>query len=216
MSEALEARSYPVSLSLTGRRVVVAGGGNVATQRVVDLVASGAQVEVVALRLSPELEAWARDGTIVASLRSFESRDLDGAWLAFAATDDPQVNDAVVTAALERRCFVSSASDGQRGDCRPLAVLRRGDLEVAVGTSGRSPAVAAWMRRRLETDLGPEYGVLVDLAAEARAELRQSGQVASTADWCAALNSGILDLIRTGQLRQAREGLRTCLSLSSG
>jgi siroheme synthase-like protein len=215
MPEASEARSYPVSLSLTGRRVVVAGGGKLATQRVAELVASGAQVEVVAPRLSPELESWARRGTIAASLRPFAATDLDGAWLAFAATDDPQVNEAVVIAALERRCFVSGGADGRRGNCRPLAVLRRGDLEVAVGTSGRSPAVSAWMRRRLESDLGPEYGTLVDLAAEARDDLRQSGRAVSSADWCAALNSGILDLIRTGQLRQAREGLRTCLSLSS-
>ena len=91
-----------------------------------------------------------------------------------------------------------------------MSVLRRGDLEVAVGTSGRAPGVAAWVRRQLATVIGQEYGVLVELAAEARADARPG------ANWQAALDSGILASIRAGRLDEAREGLRTCLSSSSG
>jgi hypothetical protein len=91
-----------------------------------------------------------------------------------------------------------------------MSVLRRGDLEVAVGTSGRAPAVAAWVRRQLATVIGQEYGVLVDLAAEARSAAGPG------ADWQSALDSGILGSIRAGRLDEARKGLRTCLSSSSG
>jgi siroheme synthase-like protein len=209
---------YPVSLSLSGRRVVVVGGGRVATRRVAELLDAGARVEVVAPGLSPTLEAWAEAGRLVATRRPFRSADLGGAWLAFAATDDPKANRAVVAAGEEQRCFVSSATDGVRTSLRPMAVLRRGELEVAVGTGGRSPAVAAWLRRRLEAVIGPEYGVLVDLAAEERDRLRAGadGTRQETPDWQAALDSGILDAIRAGNLDEARKGLRTCLSSSSG
>jgi siroheme synthase-like protein len=209
---------YPVSLSLSGRRVVVVGGGRVATRRVEDLLEAGARVEVVAPRLSPTLEAWAEAERLVATRRPFRPADVDGAWLAFAATDDPEANGAVVAATEERRCFVSSATDAAQGSLRPMAVLRRGELEVAVGTGGRSPAVAAWLRRWLEAMIGPEYGVLLELAGEERDRLRAGadGTGQERPDWQAALESGILDAIRAGNLDEARKGLRTCLSSSSG
>ncbi len=87
---------------------------------------------------------------------------------------------------------------------------------MAVGTSGRSPAVARWLRRRLEADIGPEYGVLVDLAAEERDRLLATEVRGARPDWQAALDSGILEAIRAGNLDKARKGLRTCLSSSSG
>jgi siroheme synthase (precorrin-2 oxidase/ferrochelatase) len=105
---------------------------------------------------------------------------------------------------------VSSGGDGRESSARPMSVLRHGDLEVAVGTSGRAPAAAAWIRRQLATVMGPEYGVLVDLVAEVR------GEAGPGADWQAALDSGILRSIRAGRLDEAREGLRSCLSSSSG
>jgi siroheme synthase-like protein len=111
---------------------------------------------------------------------------------------------------------VSSAT-GSVQSLRPMAVVRRGHLEVAVGTSGRSPAVAAWLRHRLEAELGPEYGVLVDLAAEEREHLRATdGTSGEGRGWQQALDSGILEAIRAGKLDEARKGLRTCLSSSSG
>ena len=206
---------YPVSLSLSGRRVVVVGGGRVATRRVAELLDAGAAVEVVAPDLSPTLETWAGAKRLTATRRPFLPEDLAGAWLAFAATDDPEVNRAVVAAAEERRCLVSSATGGVQS-LRPMAVVRRGHLEVAVGTSGRSPAVARWLRRRLEADIGPEYGVLVDLAAEERDRLLATDVRGEQPDWQGALDSGILEAIRAGNLDKARKGLRTCLSSSSG
>jgi siroheme synthase-like protein len=202
--------TYPVSLALAGRRVLVVGGGRVATRRVEGLLETGARVEVVSPAVSAEIAAWAEAGRLVAALRPFEAGDVRGAWLCVAATDDPAVNRAVVVAAEREYCFVSAAGDGPASSARPMSVLRRGDLEVAVGTSGRAPGAAAWVRRQLATVIGPEYGVLIDLVAEARA------QAGPGADWQAALDSGILASIRAGRLDEAREGLRTCLSSSSG
>jgi siroheme synthase-like protein len=182
----------------------------VATRRVADLLDTGARLDVVALTPSADIAAWAEAGRLALARRAFEAGDVAGAWLCVAATDDRVVNRAVVVAAERACCFVSVASDGDASSARPMAVLRRGDLEVAIGTSGRAPAVAAWVRRQLATVVGQEYGVLVDLAAEVRYEA-QSG-----ANWKAALDSGILGSIRAGRLEEAREGLRKCLSSSSG
>ncbi len=213
---------YPVSLTLAGRRTVVVGGGRVATRRVSDLVAQGASVVVVAPELSDELEARVAAGEITVERRAFQGPDLDGAWVAFAATDDAAVNRDVMEAAAQRRCFASSA-DGAPASMAPMAVVRRGSLEVAVGTSGRVPGLAAALVRRLGTQVGPEYGVLCDLASELRQERKAAGQPLHDAeggagpDWPAVLDSGILDSIRTGQWDDAREGLRkTCHSSSSG
>ena len=207
---AVETATYPVSLVLDGRRVLVVGGGKLATRRVADLLETGARVEVVSPTVSPEIAVWADEDRVSVALRPFEGGDVSGAWLCVAATDDRAVNRAVVVAAEREHCFVSSAGDGSASSARPMSVLRQGDLEVAVGTSGRAPAAAVWIRQQLATLVGPEYGVLIDLVAEARAEAREG------ADWQAALDSGILGSIRAGRLDEAREGLRTCLSSSSG
>ena len=201
---------YPVSLSLAGRRVLGVGGGRVATRRVEGLVEAGARVDVVSPAVTPEIAGWADQGHVTVALRPFEAGDVTGAWLCVAATDDPAVNHSVVVAAEREHCFVSAAGDAAASTARPMSVLRRGDLEVAVGTSGRAPAAAAWLCRHLATLVGPEYGVLIDLVAEAR------GEGSAGANWPAALDSGILDSIRAGRLDEARKGLRTCLSSSSG
>jgi siroheme synthase-like protein len=202
--------TYPVSLTLTGRRVLVVGGGRVATRRVEELLEAGASLDVVAPAVSAKIAAWAGAGRLHLAQRPFEAGDVRGAWLCVAATDDAAVNRAVLVAAERECCFVSAAGDASASTARRMAVLRRGDLEVAVGTSGRAPGVAAWVRRELATVIGQEYGVLVDLAAEARAGARPG------ADWQAALDSGILGSIRAGRLDEARKGLRKCLSSSSG
>jgi siroheme synthase-like protein len=174
------------------------------------LVEAGAIVDIVSPAVTGEIAGWAGQGRVSVALRPFEAGDVTGAWLCVAATDDPAVNRSVVVAAEQARCFVSAAGDAAASTARPMSVLRRGDLEVAVGTSGRAPAGAAWVCRHLATLVGPEYGVLIDLVAEARAE------AGSGANWPAALDSGILDSIRAGRLDEARKGLRTCLSSSSG
>jgi siroheme synthase-like protein len=202
--------TYPMSLVLDGRRVLVVGGGKLATRRVADLLETGARVEVVSPTVSGEIAAWADEHKVSVARRPFEPGDVRGTWLCLAATDDPAVNRAVVVAAEQEQCFVSSAGDGSASSARPMSVLRRGDLEVAVGTSGRAPAAAVWVRQQLATLVGPEYGVLIDLVAEARADARPG------ANWQAALDSGILGSIRAGRLDEARKGLRTCLSSSSG
>jgi siroheme synthase-like protein len=111
--------------------------------------------------------------------------------------------------------WVNSADDPANCSFTLMSVIRRGDVVVGVGTGGRSPALAAHLRRRLEQEIGPEYETLLDLLADAREALRASGRSTEDADWQSAFDGGIVELVRTGRVDDAKELLRSCLSSSS-
>jgi siroheme synthase-like protein len=204
-----------VNLLVRDRRVVVVGAGRIAARKIAPLLEAGALVEVVAPEAGAEIESWAAAGRLVLHARAFRDADLDGAWLALTATDDPAVNAAVHAAGEARRVWVNSADDPANCSFTLMSVLRRGDLVVSTGTGGRSPALAAHLRRRLEEEIGPEYETLLDLLADAREELRGSGRSSEDANWQSAFDGGIVELVRSGRVDEARELLRACLSSSS-
>ena len=206
---------FPVNLLVRGRRCVVVGGGRIAARKVESLLDAGAVVHVVAPELGAEIRGWLAAGRLTADQRPFEPADLDGAWFATAATSEPEVNRAVFEAGEAARVWVNAADDPANCSATLMSVVRRGDLVVTVGTGGRSPALAAWLRERLTRELGPEYETLLEMLAEAREGMRTAGRSTEDADWRRALDSGMLDLIRAGRLAEAKELLRTCLSSSS-
>jgi precorrin-2 dehydrogenase len=210
-----ELAGYPVNLLVAGRRCVVVGAGRIAARKVEALLAAGADVHVVAPELGAEIRAWLDAGRLSAATRAFVPGDLDDAWFATAATSDPGVNRAVFEAGEARRVWVNAADDPANCSVTLMSVVRRGDLVVTVGTGGRSPALAAWLRERLTSELGPEYQTLLELLSEAREAIRAEGGSTEDADWRRALDSGMLDLIRAGRVPEAKELLRTCLSSSS-
>ena len=205
----------PVNLLVRGRRVVVVGGGRIAARKLESLLDAGADALVVAPHVDAEIRAWADQGRCAVVVRAFEPADLDGAWLAFTATDDPSVNRAVFDAGEERRIWTNSADDPDNCSFTLMSVVRRSDLVIAIGTGGRSPALATYLRGRLGEEIGPEYATLLDLLSEAREAMRASGRSSEDADWQLAFRSGIVDLVRTGQVEAAKELLSTCLSSSS-
>ena len=203
---------WPVNLLVAGRRVVVVGGGRIAARKVAPLVELGADVVVVAKDVGSELRALADAGSLrELHERPFEPADLDGAWLAVTATDDPSVNRAVHDAAESRRIWCNSADDPENCSFTLMSVVRRADVVVAIGTGGRSPALAAELRRRLDRELGPEYETLLDLLSDAREDLRAHGRSSEEADWQRAFASGIVELVRSGRVDDAKELLRSCL-----
>ena len=202
---------YPVQLVVTGRRCVVVGAGRIAARKIDPLLAAGADVHVIAPDVGDEVRAWAGAGRLVVSEREFEPTDLDDAWLATTATGVPAVDHAVFEAGEARRVWVNSADDPANCSFTLTSVVRQGDLVVTIGTGGRSPALAAWLRRRLTEELGPEYATLLDVLSEAREELRAAGRSSEDPDWQSAIDSGMLDAIRAGRVDEAKEILRACL-----
>ena len=200
---------YPVNLLLAGRRCVVVGGGPIAARKVSGLVEAGADVVVIAPTVGEEIR---RLGAAAVVEREYRNGDLDGAWLVVAATGDPSVNRQVHADAEEARVWVNAVDDPPACSVTLPAVARQGPVVVAVSTSGQSPALAAWIRDRVAGKLGPEVAVLAELLSEAREEMKAAGRSTEGVDWRSALDSDMLELIRTGQLALARERLQACLS----
>ncbi|HEY7439567.1 MAG TPA: bifunctional precorrin-2 dehydrogenase/sirohydrochlorin ferrochelatase [Acidimicrobiia bacterium] len=201
----------PANFIVAGRRCVVVGAGRVAARKIAPLLDAGADVVVVAPQASEKVRAWAREGRVEWHERPFEPSDLDGTWLAFTATGVSEVDAAVFDAAQDRRVWLNSADDPANCSFTLVSVVRRGDIVVTIGTNGRSPALAAYLKERFSAELGPEYEVLLGMLSEEREQMRAGGRSSEDADWQRALDFGILDLIRNGREAEARELLRSCL-----
>jgi precorrin-2 dehydrogenase len=199
---------YPVSLVVAGKRCVVVGGGSVAARKTRALVAAGADVLVIAPEICEEIKSL----PVKVAERPYRRGDLSAAWLALAATDNPSVNRQVFADGHDVRVWVNVADDPEACSFTLPAVMRRGPVTVAVSTSGYSPALAGWIREQIAADVGPEVALLAELLAEARDALKAAGRSTEDVDWRRALDSDMLELIRTGQTAQARERLQACLS----
>ena len=209
----VDAPLYPVNLIVRDRPVLVVGGGRVASQKVGELLACGADVLVVA----PEADEVARahPGARI-ERRRYRPGEVAGHRLVITATDDPAVNRTVAADAEAAGVWVNSADDPANCTFTLPSRVRQGPVLATFSTGGRSPALATWLRRRFTDELGPEYVVLVDLLAEARERLRVDGRSTEGLDWQGALDSGMLDLVREGRVAEAKERLQACLSSSSG
>lgn len=166
---------YPLFLDIGTRLCVVVGGGRVAERKVQSLLSAGGQVRVVSPQLTPVLAAWAEHGAIEWRAKPYAALDLQSAFLVFAATNDPVVQSQVLSDARAAGVLINVADAPDLCDFHVPANLRRGDLTLAIATNGKSPAVAAMIRRRLATMIGPEYGLLTALAAELRCQLQARG-----------------------------------------
>ena len=146
--------TYPLGLNLSGRRVLVVGGGPVAARRVPPLLAEGAAVELVAPRAEPVLAELAESGALVWHRRGFHPRDVTGAWLVLAHTDSPEVQRLVHRTAEEQRVFCVTGGDAAASSAWVPAVARAHGVTVAVNAAAdprRARAASAWIAARLET-----------------------------------------------------------------
>ena len=200
---------YPVNLSLAGRRCLVVGGGPVALSKARELVVCRAVVDVVAPEI---LEDFASLDGVICHKRPYETGEVVGYRLVITATSDPAVNRQVFLEGEEAGIWVNSADDPANCAFALPARVRQGPLLVTFSTSGSSPALSTWLRRRYGPEFGPEYAVLVEILTEYRARLQAEGTSTEGLDWQGALDSGMLELIREGRLAEAKERLQACLS----
>ena len=162
---------YPISLQLEGKLCVVVGGGVVAARKVRGLVAAGGRIRIVSPVLGEQLRACTQEETFEWRQKKFESADLDDAFLVFAATDNPDVQADIVAAAHGRGLMVNVADGPELCDFQVPAVVRRGDLSISIATGGKTPAVAALVRRQLEEVVGEEYALLTELVGVIRQDI---------------------------------------------
>lgn len=179
--------AFPVSLEVAGRRCVVFGAGPVAQSRAAALLDAGAVVTVIA--------------------RPHQDGDLAGAFLAVAATGDAAENARIFAEAERERVLLNAVDDPAHCHFAAPAVLRRGDLVVAVSTGGRAPGYAGRLRDELARSIGAEHGTLLDLLAGVRDELPAEW----AANWREALDHDLVGLVRAGRTGEAYALLRAAL-----
>ncbi|MGO9864874.1 MAG: bifunctional precorrin-2 dehydrogenase/sirohydrochlorin ferrochelatase, partial [Terriglobales bacterium] len=141
---------FPIMLRLEGRASVVVGAGRVAAAKAAGLLRHGAEVVVVAPNAVRWIREKARAGKLVWRRRAFSARDLRRAFLVVAATDSVASNHAVFRACQARGVLCNVVDDPEHCDFFYPAVVRRGPLQIAISTSGNSPALAARLRKELE------------------------------------------------------------------
>ena len=207
----VDAPLYPVNLVLAGKACLVVGGGAIAARKAEGLLAAEADVHVVAPLVSDTLRSLA----VTWEERAYQPSDLEGRWLVITATDDAAVNAAVAADAEAAGLWVNSADDPANCSFTLPAIVRRGPLQVTISTGGHSPALATWLKGHVRDEMGPEYEVLLGLLSAEREAIKAAGRSTEGLDWQKALDSGMLDLIRAGDVHRARERLQACLSSSS-
>ncbi|HTG47870.1 MAG TPA: bifunctional precorrin-2 dehydrogenase/sirohydrochlorin ferrochelatase [Actinomycetota bacterium] len=191
--------AYPVMLELRGRRAVVIGALAASEGKDLALREAGAEVTFLANG------AW-------------RPEDLEGAFLVVASSDDPAERDAIARAARERGVLVNVMDDVPNCDFAAPAIVHRGDLVIAVGTGGRSPAVAAKIRADLEDRYGAEWAEVLTIVGEVRAEsVRSMPDLRERARrWRSALDvEEATSLVRAGRGDELRRRLRTRMQIAT-
>ncbi len=155
-------------LKLEGRQVLVVGAGNVGEPKIAGLLETGAHIRVVALQPSLAVREWAREGKIELAVRAFSSDDLAGAFLTIVATNSRTLNERVYHEAQRRGVLCNVVDVPDLCDFFYPAVVRRGDLQIAVSTAGQSPSLAQKIRQQLEKQFGPGYATWVTELGETR------------------------------------------------
>lgn len=198
---------YPVSLELAGRRCVVIGSGPMAEDKVDGLLEAGATVTVIGQGAVDGLRRLAAEGRLALLERTYADGDLEGAFLAIAATDDVSLNSVVFAEAERSGVLLNAVDDVAHCHFAIPAVVRRDDFVLAVSTGGRAPALAKRLRMRLADQFGREYATLVELLGEVREEAidaRERGFSDWAQRWQRALDHDLVGLIRRGRRQEAR------------
>jgi precorrin-2 dehydrogenase / sirohydrochlorin ferrochelatase len=198
---------FPIFLEMKGRPALVIGGGAVAERKIASLLEAGAQVTVISPNITATVAGWSEEESIKLNARRYQAGDLAEYELVFLATDDEEVNAMAHEEGRARGVWVNAADDPAHCDFILPSVLRRGDLTVAVSSSGGSPAFARTIREELEIYLSQEYEELAKLAAEARVELRKRSLNVPFETWRRALTGDVRQFLMRGDLARAKSQL---------
>ena len=159
---------FPMFMKLEGRRCLVVGAGKVGEPKIGGLIETGARIHVVALEATETVHAWAQAGKITLEIRAFAASDLDETVLAVVATASRSLNGSIYREAQRRGVLCNVVDDPEYCDFYYPAVVRRGDLQIAISTNGQSPSLSQRLRQQLERQFGPAYAQWVAELGETR------------------------------------------------
>ena len=214
---------YPVFLDVRDRRCAVIGGGDIGEEKAVRLLEYGAQVVVISPDVTDQVRALARGDGLTWIRRPYERGDLEGAFIAIVAdTSDRRVNKAVHAEAAERNIPLNVVDVTELCSWIAPALVRRGDVTVAISTGGASPALARRFREELSgtSRMRTGYGVmdfadLAPLLSDARSALARRGVKLNADHWQACITDALVELVQADKSDQAAELLMTSLLIGA-
>lgn len=206
---------YPIYLNLQDRRVVVIGGNKFAREKVEALLRAEACVMVIATELDPSLQELVNAQHITHLAREYHVGDLVGAFLVISALNDAEINAQIFREADTRNIPVNVVDDLPHCSFIAPSILRRGDLAVAISTSGKAPALAVRLRQKFEQEIGDEYARFLEIAGTLRAPLAAKFPDFETRKkrWYDLVDSDVLELLRAGEEARARERIAEIMTL---
>lgn len=189
---------YPICLNILERKCVVVGGGDVAERKVARLLEAGADVEVVGKVLTHKLEMMKSEGTIKHIDADYREDFINDAFLVIGATDKDDVNERIFLDAREKGIIVNIVDSPDRCDFTLPSIVQQGDLQIAISTGGKSPALAKKLRKEMQGSYGSEYRSLLNIMGQVREKVIIRGRPYEENKrlFEALLNSKILQYIR--------------------
>jgi len=166
-------RLFPLFLKLNGRRCLIVGGGKISEGKIAGLLSTGAKIRVVSPEVTPAIAMWHQNRRVQWVKREFQKTDLAGAYLVIAATTSADVHRVIYREARRRGVLCNIVDVPELCDFYYGSVVRRGDLQIAISTSGASPSLAKRLRRKFEVEFGDEYGHWLRTLAEGRRKVRE-------------------------------------------
>jgi len=208
------AHLYPIYLNLAGKKCLVIGGGKVAERKVATLLEYGADITVVSPEASESIQMWSEQGLISWRSGYFRLSDLEGVFLAFSATGEPDLNEKITARCREKNILINAVDDPPNCDFYVPSTLRRNSLCLAISTEGKSPLLAAKLRRELESLIPDEYGEWVEILGKLREEIKNSDLSIEDRKkmFETLVESDMLDLLKTGCKEKLEERIQACMS----
>jgi len=180
---------FPMFVKLHGKAVLVVGAGSIGEPKIGALLDTGAHIRVIALEATERVREWSRAGQLALEERGFVPADLDSAFLAVIATSQRHLNEVAYTEAQKRNVLCNVVDVPEQCDFYYPALVKRGDLQIAISTSGQSPALARRLREQLEKEFPPSY-----------------------ADWVAELGATRRDILKSNLTREQKHELLMSLA----
>jgi len=188
---------YPIYVQLNEQPCVVIGGGKIAEGKVDGLLAANAKVKIISPELTPYLHDLVKQNQVEYVARHYQVGDLTGAFMVICATDQTEINHQVWQEASANRQLVNVVDDTPHCNFIAPAILRKGDLNIAISTGGKAPALAVRLKQRLQAEIGPQYERFLELSGQLREPLARHIPDFETRKklWYELVDSDILELL---------------------
>lgn len=201
---------YPAFLDVKDRLCVIIGGGQIAEGKIASLLECGAKIKMISPEVTSEVQGMADAGILRLEKREYQVGDMEGAFLAIAATDDTDVNRQITQEAETRNVLLNVVDITHLCTFIAPSVVRKGDVTVAISTAGLSPALARKLREELQVSPVLDYADMAPMLSEVRLELRQEGTVIPSDHWQTCLNQEVLALYHSDKIA-AKKTLKEAL-----